>query len=193
MKNFLALCTFFTLFLSLMSCHQDETNPSNSTGSVTFKIDSTSSFTSSYSGGIWDSNNALMNITAKSGKSLIVINTVMPNGLKVGSYSFNASSGLSTTFYRPDTLITNEGYYSTTSGSSGIVTITSVSSDSLVTGTFGFILVNPVTGTRKILLNGTITGVKIVNNASIVSTGTNSFSRDNGGIIHYFNTCYCTI
>lgn len=185
MKNSLAVCGIFMLLLFLMSCKKSDTNPSNSTGSVTFKIDTTgnNNFTSTYSGGIWEPNNALLSITAKGGKSIIVINIAMPNGLKVGDYSFGASTGFSTAFFRPDTLIATEGYYSIVSGASGSVKISSVSSDSVVTGTFNFILIDPVTGKTKRLSNGAITGVKIVNNTSIVTGGTNSFSAKIDGTL----------
>jgi hypothetical protein len=165
------------LLLSLACCKKNAVNPSAS-GSVSFKIDSLATFTSASAGGVWEPTNSLLNITAKGGRALIVLNLLMPNGLKAGTYPFSSTSTAATaTFYRPDTLKTSEGYYSNVDTKSfGSLVITSVTADSLVTGTFTYSLKDPVSGVVKKLTAGVITKVKIINNKSIVSVGSNVFS-----------------
>jgi hypothetical protein len=109
----------------------------------------------------------------------------MPNGLKTGAYTFNnRSAAANTTFFREDTAKTTEGYYSNLDAqTSGVLTLTNITADSLITGTFKFTLKDPVTGKTKILDNGVITNVKAVNNKSIVSVGSNTFSaKIDGGV-----------
>ncbi len=185
MKILSVFCLLLTLVISFACCKKESDLPSGSSGSVTFKYDSTKNFQSSFSGGVWEPNNAMMSIFAKAGKSIFVMNTLMPNGLKIGTYSFIANSPLSmATFFREDSTKVTEGYYSNIDGGSfGILFITSVTADSLVSGTFKFMLKDPVTGKVKFLDQGVITNVKVVNNKTITTGGSNTFSAKIDGVL----------
>lgn len=185
MKNISSLFIFLAFVAAFVCCNKTEEQPTGSTGSVSFKYDSTKNFQSSYSGSVWEPNNGLLNITAKAGKSLLVINTLMPNGIKKGTYSFFASSptGMAA-FFREDSTQVSEAYFSNIDvGSFGILTITDVTTDSLITGTFAFFLKNPINDKLKVLLEGKITAVKVVNNKTIVTGGTNTFSAKIDGVL----------
>ena len=104
MKNLASVLMLLAFALSLACCKKTETSPASS-GSVTFKVDSTTSFTSSLASGTWEPNNSLLNITAKGGKSLIVMTLAMPAGLKVGTYAFSNTTSLNGTLFKPDTEI----------------------------------------------------------------------------------------
>jgi Family of unknown function (DUF6252) len=142
---------------------------------MTFKIDSTTTFTSSTIGSVWEPTNSLLNITAKGGKSIIVMNLALPNGIKAGTYNFTATSTPTATFYRPDTSKITEGYYSNIDSKTfGTLIITSVTTDSLITGTFTYNLKDPTSAIIKKITAGVFTKVKVVNNKSLVSTSGNT-------------------
>jgi hypothetical protein len=185
MKNLSSLCVFWALVITLASCNKDEASPAPLSGSVNFKFDSTKIFQSTFSSGVWEPNNALLSIVAKAGKSLLVMNTLMPNGLKAGTYSFTANAPFAmVTFFREDSTKVTEGYYSNIDGGSyGVLVITNVTADSLVTGTFKFMLKDPVTSKIKVLDQGVITDLKVVNNKSITTGGTNTFSAKIDGVL----------
>lgn len=185
MKNLSVFCLLLIMSLSFACCKKDSELPSGSSGSVSFKYDSTKNFHSSFSGGVWEPNNGLMSIVAKAGKSIFVMNTLMPNGLKSGTYSFIANSPLGmSAFFREDSTKTTEGYYSNIDGGSfGILFITSITADSLVSGTFKFMLKDPVTNKVKFLDQGVITNVKVVNNKTTTTGGSNSFSAKIDGVL----------
>ena len=182
MKSLISVITILAAIVLLTCCKKTETTPS---GAMTFKVDSTTTFQSSLVGSTWEPTNSLLNITAKGGKSLIVINVQMLTGIKTGTYNFLATSpALTATFYRPDTAVITEGYYSnidaTTNGS---LIITSFTADSLITGTFTFNLKNPVTSKIKKITLGVLTSVKVINNKSIVSTSGNTFTAKVDGVL----------
>lgn len=185
MKNISHLFLFLAVAAVFVCCNKTEEQPAGSTGSVSFKYDSTKNFQSSFSGSVWEPNNTLLSITAKSGKSLFVINTLMPNGIKKGTYSFVASSptGMAV-FFREDSTRVTEAYFSNIdAGSFGILTVTDFTTDSLITGTFSFFLKDPVTGKVKVLSEGKVAAVKVVNNKAIVTGGTNTFSAKIDGVL----------
>ena len=184
MKNFISVFTLFAFTLSLACCKKTETGPAS--GSVTFKVDSTTDFTSSFAGGNWESGNSLLNITAKGGKSIIVINVAMPNGIKTGTYNFSAASGGAgtATFYRPDTAIVNEGYYSSIDAKSfGTLIVTGVTSDSVLTGTFTFTLKDPNSGKLKVITTGAINSVKVIDNKKNTTTNGSTFTAKIDGTL----------
>jgi Family of unknown function (DUF6252) len=176
MKNFNAFMALCALSLTLVCCGGDDVTPTAS-GAMTFKIDSTTTFTSSTMGSVWEPATSLLNITAKGGKSLIVMNLALPNGIKAGTYNFTATSTPTATFYRPDTSKITEGYYSNIDAKTfGTLIITSVTTDSLITGTFTYNLKDPTSAVIKKITAGVFTKVKVVNNKSIVSTNGNTFA-----------------
>lgn len=180
MKNLISVIAILSALVLLTCCSKTETTPS---GSMTFKVDSTTTFQSSLVGSVWEPTNSTLNLTAKGGKSIIVINVQMTAGLKVGTYPISASSvALTNAFYRPDTSVTNEGYYSIVASAGGSLIITSLTADSLITGTFSFNLINPLTSKVKKITVGVYSDVKVVNNKSIVSTGSNTFSAKIDGV-----------
>jgi Family of unknown function (DUF6252) len=176
MKNFNVFMAFCALALTLVCCRGNDVTPTTS-GSMTFKIDSTTTFTSSTIGSVWEPATSLLNITAKGGKSIIVMNLAMPNGIKAGTYNFTATSTPTATYYRPDTSKITEGYYSNIDAKTfGTLIITSVTTDSLITGTFTYNLKDPTSAIIKKITAGVFTKVKVINNKSIVSTGGNTFT-----------------
>jgi hypothetical protein len=181
MKNLISVFTILSAIVLLTCCKKTETTP---TGSMTFKVDSTTTFQSSLVGSTWEPTNNLLNLTAKGGKSIIVINVQMAAGLKTGTYPISpASVALTNAFYRPDTSITTEGYYSIVATAGGSLVISGLTADSLITGTFTFNLINPTTNKVKKITLGVYTSVKVVNNKSIVSTGGNTFSAKVDGTL----------
>ncbi len=72
MKNVSMLCILMIFVCALASCKKENEQPSGSTGSITFKFDTTKTFNSSFSGSVWEPTNGLLNTTAKSGKSIIL-------------------------------------------------------------------------------------------------------------------------
>lgn len=174
-----ALCA---LVLSLACCKKNEVAP---TSSVSFKVDSLTTFQSTASSGVWEPTNSLLNITAKGGRSIFVINLHMPSGLKAGTYSFASTSTAGTsTFFREDSTQTNVGYYSHVDTKSfGSLVISSVTADSVITGTFSFTLKDPNSAKIKKLTTGVLTKIKVVNNKSISSVGSNIFSAKIDGDI----------
>jgi hypothetical protein len=177
MKNFNVFMALCALALTLVCCNGNNDVTPTASGSMTFKIDSTTTFTSSTMGGVWEPTNSYLNMTAKGGKSLMVINIQMPNGIKTGTYTFSATSGLNITFYRPDTAKITESYRSDLDAKSfGSLIITAVTADTLLTGTFTYNLKDPVSGIVKKITAGVFTKVKILNNKTIVSTGSNTFA-----------------
>ena len=182
MKNFNAFMALCALALTLVCCGSNDVTPTES-GSMTFKIDSTTTFTHSVIGGAWDPTNSYLNISAKGGKSLMVTNIQMPNGIKTGTYTFSATSGLNVVFYRPDTLKITESYRTDVDAKSfGSLIITAVTADTLITGTFTHSLKDPVSGIIKKITAGVFTKVKIVNSKTIVSTGGSTFTAKVDGV-----------
>jgi Family of unknown function (DUF6252) len=181
MKNLISVFAILSAIVLLTCCKKTETTPS---ASVTFKVDSTTAFQSALVGSTWEPTNNLLNLTAKGGKSIIVINVQMNAGLKAGTYPISAASvALTSAFFRPDTSVTTEGYYSIVATAGGSLVISSVTADSLITGTFSFNLINPTTSKVKKITLGVYTNVKVVNNKSIVTTGSNTFSAKIDGVL----------
>jgi hypothetical protein len=184
-KSAILSLSFLATLLVFVCCKKDQVTPS-STGTVTFTVDSLTKFQSSAVGGVWESTNSLMNITAKGGKSIIVMNVIMPSGLKAGTYNFTATSAAGMAiFYRPDTTVITEGYYSNIDTKSfGTLIITSVTADSLVTGTFTYTLKDPVSAKIKKITTGVLTQVKVKDNRAITTgTTTNSFTAKVDGVV----------
>jgi hypothetical protein len=188
MRNFLMLVALLASLMTLTQCKSDDTDtptPDANTGAVTFKVDSLTDFNSSKVGSVWESTNSTLNLTAKGGKSIISISVVMPNGFKTGTYNFTASSSaLMATFYRPDSSVITEGYFSNIDTKSfGTVNITSITTDSIMTGTFTFTLKDPVSAKIKKIANGVFTKVKVADNKSLVVGGSNTFSAKIDGVL----------
>jgi hypothetical protein len=182
MKNFNVFMAFCALALTLVCCRGNDVTPTTS-GSMTFKIDSATTFTSSKMGGSWDPTNSLLNMSAYGGKSLMTITMQMPNGIKTGTYNFSSSSGLNIAFYRPDTLKIAESYRSDLDVKTfGSLIITAVTTDTLITGTFTYNLKDPVSGIVKKITAGVFTKVKIQNIKTIVSTGGSTFTAKIDGV-----------
>ena len=178
MKNLASVLMLLAFALSLACCKKTETSPAS--GSVTFKVDSTTSFTSSLAGGTWEPNNSLLNITAKGGKSLFTMTLAMPNGLKAGTYAFSSTTSQNGTLFKPDTAVTQNFLSNVDTKSFGTLVISNVTTDSLITGTFTFTLKDPVGGTLKKITVGVINNVKAINNKSITTSGSTFSAKIDG-------------
>jgi Family of unknown function (DUF6252) len=164
--NFFSITLFFSLCLFIACSKDNSDNLAPATGEISYTIDSTKNVKTNLVSCYFDGSSKILNFTIKDGKSIFVINAQMTSKVAVGTYQyqFQILGSNTNAFFREDSTNATSGYITGSptnlNAIVGKLNITNVSVDSIITGTFDFVLTSPTTNKSIKITKGIVNQVR---------------------------------